>query len=42
MCFAMAALLSNRERLVRFVNLWFVGIVGWNLVVINLALTPGL
>ena len=42
MCVAMAALLSNRERPVRFVNFWFVAIAGWNLVVINLALTPGL
>lgn len=28
------ALLSRRERLVRFVNFWFVAVVGWNLVVI--------
>src|SRR3954471_18967576 len=32
-----AALLSHRERLVRFVNFWFVVVVGWNLVVISLA-----
>jgi hypothetical protein len=34
---ATAALLFNRERLVRFVNFWFVAVVGWNLVIITVA-----
>jgi uncharacterized protein DUF5658 len=32
-----AALFTNRERLVRFVNFWFVAVVGWNLIIITLA-----
>jgi hypothetical protein len=32
-----AALFAHRERLVRFVNFWFVAVVGWNLVVITIA-----
>jgi hypothetical protein len=34
---ATAALMFNRERLVRFVNFWFVAVVGWNLVIITVA-----
>jgi hypothetical protein len=34
---ACAALMSKRERLVRFVNFWFVAVVGWNLVIIRVA-----
>jgi hypothetical protein len=32
---AMWALGRSRERLVRFVNFWFVAVVAWNLVVIG-------
>ena len=32
-----AALIFNRERLVRFVNFWFVAVVGWNLMILSLA-----
>lgn len=34
---ATAALLGHRERLVRFVNFWFVAVIGWNLLVIEVA-----
>ena len=34
---AAGALLLRRERLVRCINLWFVALVGWNLVIISLA-----
>jgi hypothetical protein len=34
---ACAALLAHRERLVRFINFWFVAVVGWNLVIISVA-----
>jgi hypothetical protein len=34
---ACAALMTKRERLVRFVNFWFVAVVGWNLVIIRVA-----
>src|SRR4051812_26109890 len=33
---AAAALLLRRERLVRFINFWFVAVVGWNLVIISI------
>jgi hypothetical protein len=33
---AAAALMTNRERLLRFVNFWFVIVVSWNLVIIRL------
>jgi len=34
---AVGALIGNRERVVRFVNFWFVGVVGWNLLIISVA-----
>lgn len=34
---ACAAVIAKRERLVRFVNFWFVAVVGWNLVIIGVA-----
>ena len=32
--FALTALSYNRQRLIRFVNFWFAGVVAWNLLVV--------
>jgi hypothetical protein len=34
---AMGALGANRERLMRFVNFWFAGVISWNLLIIGIA-----
>ena len=34
LCLATTAIAFGRERLVRFVNFWFAGVVGWNVLII--------